>query len=559
MSLDEDQIMLDLLQRQARTRPTAEAVVFPEERVTYEQLERRAIDLAKSLLALGVRPKDNVAIMLPNCVDYAVSTFGVTMIGARIVPVNLRFKQTELTNLLADSDSVVLLTAGASDDTAVGELAPAQIVASVFPQLADQDPRKVQIDAVPVLRTVVCLRGTKVAGALDRAEFDAAGAALDDAEVAATRAAFGTHDLAMIMFTSGTTARPKGAMLTHEAIVAQAQCVADVGYGLTSADRFWTALPMFHTGGMMSMLACIYIGATYNHVGLYSGERALDQLERERITVAMPTFPPLWLPVLENPRFDSADLSQLRLVQMTAVPEQGRIMQARFPQAKNFLCTGMTESASYFTFGRPDDPDEIRLGNCGYILPTVQVKVVDPETGVERPPGVYGEAYIKGIGCFVGYYNAPELNAEVFTDDGWFKTGDLGIFDEAGRYDFVGRIKDMLKVGGENVAAVEVEDYLVRNPVVRQVQVVAAPDLRLGEVPVAFIELNAGRTATEQEIIDFCLGQIATFKVPRYVRFVTEWPMSGTKIQKYKLREEIAQELKDRGIVEAPRLYSRAG
>jgi fatty-acyl-CoA synthase len=273
----------------------------------------------------------------------------------------------------------------------------------------------------------------------------------------------------------------------------------------------------------------------------------------------MPTFPPLWLPVLENPRFDSADLSHLRLVQMTAVPEQGRIMQARFPQAKNFLCTGMTESASYFTFGRPDDPDEIRLGNCGYILPTVQVKVVDPETGVERPPGVYGEAYIKGIGCFVGYYNAPELNAEVFTEDGWFKTGDLGIFDEAGRYDFVGRIKDMLKVGGENVAAVEVEDYLVRNPVVRQVQVVAAPDLRLGEVPVAFIELNAGQRATEQEIIDFCLGQIATFKVPRYVRFVTEWPMSGTKIQKYKLREEIAQELKDRGIVEAPRLYSRPG
>jgi fatty-acyl-CoA synthase len=397
-----------------------------------------------------------------------------------------------------------------------------------------------------------------VPGALTRDEFDHAGDSVDEDAVIATRSQYDTHSLAMIMFTSGTTARPKGAMITHEAVVRQAHCIADDGYKMDKDDRFWTPLPMFHTGGMMSMLACVAAGATYHHVGLFTADRALDQLERERITVAMPTFPPLWLPVLEHPRFDSADLSQLRLIQLTAVPEQGRLMQARFPQAKNILCTGMTEATSYFTFNDPNDAEEIRLASCGYILPTVQVKVVDTETGADLPANTRGEVYIKGVGCFIGYYNAPEVNAEVFTDDGWFRTGDLGIFDDAGRFDFVGRIKDMLKVGGENVAAAEVEDYLMHHPSVRQVQVVAAPDRRLVEVPVAFVELKAGTTATEEEIIAFCLGHIATFKVPRYVRFIDEWPMSGTKIQKYKLREAIAQDLAARGIDEAPRLLSRA-
>ncbi len=492
--------------------------------------------------------------MLPNSVDYAVSVFAITMIGARVVPVNLRFKETELTNLLLDSESVVLLAANTADP----DLSPADTVARVFPELAEQDPWKLGLPTLPLLRTMVTLSGTPVAGSLDRAEFDAAGASVDGDAIAAARAEYGTDDLAMIMFTSGTTARPKGAMIPHRAVVRQAHTIADEGYRLRDDDRFWTPLPMFHTGGMMSMLACIACGATYNHVGLFTAERALDQLERERITVGMPTFPPLWLPVLEHPRFDSADLSHLRLIQLTAVPEQGRIMQARFPHAINIQCTGMTESTSYFTFNRPEDPEEIRLGSCGYPISTVQVKVVDPETGVDLPPNTRGEAHIRGVGCFVGYYNAPEVNAEVFTDDGWFRTGDLGIFDASGRYDFVGRIKDMLKVGGENVAAAEVEDYLLRHPSVRMTQVVAAPDSRLMEVPVAFIELNAGTTATEQEMIDFCLGKIATFKVPRYVRFVTDWPMSGTKIQKYKLRELIGAELAERGITEAPRLRSHA-
>jgi fatty-acyl-CoA synthase len=553
-----DEVLLDLLRRQSSARPDAEAVVFPSERVSFAELDARAELLARSLLALGVRPLDNVAVMLPNCVDYAVAIFGITMIGARVVPVNLRFKETELINLLADSDSVVLLAAGPSESTAAGDLAPAEAVARVFPQLRKQDPWRIELASVPRLRSVVCLVGANVQGALTRADFDGARTSVAGDAVAATRSSYGTHDLSMIMFTSGTTARPKGAMITHEAVVRQAHCIADEGYRITERDRFWTPLPMFHTGGMMSMLACIAAGATYFHVGLFSAETALDQLERERITVAMPTFPPLWLPVLEHPRFDSADLRELRLIQLTSVPEQGRIMQARFPQAKNILCTGMTESTSYFTFSRPEDPEEIRLGSCGYILPTVQVKIVDPQTGVEMPAGSTGEAYLKGVGCFVGYYNAPEVNAEVFTSDGWFRTGDLGVFDAAGRYEFVGRIKDMLKVGGENVAAAEVEDYLMHHPSVRMVQVVAAPDRRYIEVPVAFIELNAGTEATEQEIIEFCLGKIATFKVPRYVRFITEWPMSGTKIQKYKLREAIAAELTAQGIEEAPRLHSRA-
>ena len=231
-------------------------------------------------------------------------------------------------------------------------------------------------------------------------------------------------------------------------------------------------------------------------------------------------------------------------------------MAARVPQAIQISTVAMTEASAYLCLGQLDDSYEQRMTTGGRPMPGMQCRVIDPETGIDQPAGVPGELLFRGPNMFDGYFRDPELTATVIDSDGYFHTGDQVVADADGRLTFLGRLRDMLKVGGENVSAAEVEGYLVLHPSVQIVQVVGAPDAYYGEVPVAFVELAPGTSATEDELIDFCLNKIATYRVPRYVRFVETWPMSGTKVQKFKLREQIAAELKEKGITEAPRLRS---
>jgi fatty-acyl-CoA synthase len=255
-----------------------------------------------------------------------------------------------------------------------------------------------------------------------------------------------------------------------------------------------------------------------------------------------------------HPRYPEFDLGRLRLVQSITTPERMRDLQRRMPWAKFVTSFGATECSSNLTLGGSDDDEQTRTDTLGTVVPGMELKVVDPATRQERPPGEVGELCLRGYAMFEGYYKDPEQTALSVDGEGWFHTGDLGSLDGDGRLSYSGRLKDMLKVGGENVAAIEIEDYLVRHPAVNIVQVVAAPDARYTEVPAAFVQLAPGQELTEEELQQFCIGHIATFKVPRYVRFVTDWPMSGTKIQKYVLRERIAAELEERGITEAPRI-----
>jgi fatty-acyl-CoA synthase len=242
---------------------------------------------------------------------------------------------------------------------------------------------------------------------------------------------------------------------------------------------------------------------------------------------------------------------------MTALLPEIRVwMQERFPVVPQISAFGGTEHGGFVSLGRVDDPLEARLNTSGRPFARTEVRIVDSETGEVTPTGAAGELLVRGPSRFVGYHNEPELTAAAIDDDGWYHSGDLGRLDEDGRVSFVGRLKDMLKVGGENVAAAEIETFLLTHPAVEIVQVVSAPDARYTEVAAAFVQLRAGQEATEEELIDFCRGRIATFKVPRYVRFVGEWPMSGTKIQKFRLREQIAAELEEAGITEAPRITS---
>jgi fatty-acyl-CoA synthase len=507
----------DLLDRQAAERPDAEALVFPGERVTFAQLADRAQVCARGLLALGVRRGDRVGVLLPASVDLLAVLFGAAKIGAIAVPVNARFKSVELRQIVLHSGMAVLVTEPASVAELPGD--------------------------APELRHVVT-------GALDAA-------GVTDEQVWSEQESVRVRDTAVIVYTSGTTAAPKGAMLSHEALGRLSTGIGD-RMEITPDDRVWTAIPLFHGGGITFALSCLAAGAAFVHPGFFDPSTTLEYLRDERVTIALAAFETIWMPVLDRPDFAAFDLSGIRIVMAVGVPERLREMARRLPDAVHVSCVAMTESSAFLTLNRLDDPAEQRATTGGHPMPGMACRVVDPGTGADQPPGTPGELLFRGPNAFDGYFRDPALTATVFDDEGWFHSGDVVVADADGRLTFLSRLKDMLKVGGENVAAAEVEGHLLGHPAVGIVAVVAAPDARYVEVPAAFVQLKAGASATAEDLIAFCLGRIATYRVPRYVRFVDEWPMSGTKIKKFVLRERIADELKQAGITEAPKPRSSA-
>ncbi len=418
-------------------------------------------------------------------------------------------------------------------------------------------PGQLTLAGAPMLEHIVDMAATRDGGPFTtRAAFEQVRGQVHTDEVRVLQERVRLRDVAMLMYTSGTTAKPKGCLLTHEALVRHGGNVARSRFFLAKGDRYWDPLPLFHIGGIVPMLSCLATTATFVHAGHFDPDVALEQIEKERCTVAYPAFETLWLQVLNHPRFGSTDLSRLRLIQNIASPERLAYLQSRLPTAIQVSSYGATECSSNLTLPLPEDSEDIRINTLGRPLPGIEIRIVDPQTRDERPVGVVGELCFRGYSRFEGYYKDPELTASVIDEDGWFYSGDLGSVDRDGNLIYSGRLKDMLKVGGENVSALEVEDFMSSHGAIDIVQIVAAPDARYGEVPAAFVQLKPGRVASETELIDYCRGQIATYKVPRYVRFVSEWPMSGTKVQKFALREMIAEELGALGIAEAAPIVS---
>jgi fatty-acyl-CoA synthase len=255
-----------------------------------------------------------------------------------------------------------------------------------------------------------------------------------------------------------------------------------------------------------------------------------------------PAFPTITLQLLNHPRYTPDAFRRVRVMLNVGPPEELRLMQSRMPHTVQLTAFGMTECGGSVALSDPGDSIELRSNCSGFALPGDEIQVRDPETGAVLPHGQRGEIVVRGRGVFAGYHNDPAKTAASFHADGWFRTGDLGELDAEGRLAFRGRLKDMLKVGGENVAAVEIEGFLATHPAVNLAQVVGLPDEKYGEVPVAYVELKTGQSATEQEIIEFCRGEIASFKIPRLVRFVDGWPMGATKILKYELRARLLAE-----------------
>jgi fatty-acyl-CoA synthase len=544
--------LADLLGQRALQHPDRDALVFPARRVSYRELAARAHDFARRLAGLGVGRGDRVGLLLPESVDLVALLFAAAKIGAIPVPVNARFKAHELAHVVAHSGMKILVTApadrGAPDFPA--------LLAETFEDLPQQSATELALRDAPELRCIVVLGAAPVGVPFtSNAVFEAAGDAIGDGSIAAAEQSVRVRDTAVIVYTSGTTASPKGAMLSHEALVRLADGITG-RLALIPDDRVWTAIPLFHGGGITFALSCITAGCTLVHAGFFSPAATPAYLEDERVTVALAAFETIWMPVLGQPDFTGRDLTRIRVVMVVGVPERLREMAARLPDAIHVSCVAMTESSAFLSLSRLDDPFEKRVTTGGHPMPGMECRVADPATGRDLPAEQRGELLFRGPNAFDGYFRDPELTARVVDAEGWFHSGDLVTMDAGGRLTFISRLKDMLKVGGENVAAAEVEGFLLTHPAVAIVAVVAAPDDYYAEVPAAFVQLKPSARVTEQELIEYCLGRIATYRVPRYVRFVAEWPMSGTKIKKHVLRDMIREELRRNGITEAPRLHS---
>lgn len=536
--------MGDLLLTAADRDPNKTALVFPEKSYTYAELAARAIRRARSLQALGVRPRDHVGILMPTCPEFVELYFAIALCGAVIVPINARYRSGEIGYVVENADLVTLITT----DAVAEQVNFVERLEGALTDLSTQkDPMSLKLAAAPKLRNVVLYGRGARPGFVAEADFDAAADRIAEIEVHKTRLRTRVRDTALMLYTSGTTANPKGCLITHEAQVRNSIALGRHRYRLTREDSLWSPLPMFHIAAVLPMLAIFDVGGTYLTMGYFDAGVALKMLEEHKVTATYPSFVTIMQGLIYHPDFPTRDLSSIRLmnsnfaVQPPGVAEP--IMKA-MPAAIQVGSFGMTEASGTVSTGSPGEPQSQRITRLGRPLPGLEVRVVDPNTGREVVTGERGEVLVRGYSLFEGYYRDPVKSAEALDKDGWFHTGDIGSLDAAGTIMFHGRFKDMLKVGGENVAAAEIEAQLQKHPTVKLAQVVGIPDAKYAEVPAAFVELQPGASATESELIEFCRKEVAGFKVPRHVRFVTEWPMSSSKIQKFKLRTALVEELK---------------
>jgi fatty-acyl-CoA synthase len=532
----------DLLVRAATKAPDAEALVTPRERLTYASLLERVVSAARGLVALGVGRGDHVGILMPNCAEFVEVLLATAFLGGVAVPINARFRTRELRYLVPHADLKVVCTTDLVADQADH---PGRLV-EAFPGLADAcDPANLKLDEAPLLRAVVLLGTQSRPGFVPREKFERCAETVPAAEVERLRALVRVRDRAAILYTSGTTANPKGCLHTHEALVRNGAVTGRSRFLLTKDDRFWDPLPMFHVAALLPMIATFDAQATYLTMTHIDACAALEQIEAEQATWLFPAFPAVTETLLDHPSFPARNLETVRMTMCIGPAPVLRRLQAAIPQAIQISTYGSTETGGVIAYHLASDSADDRATTCGLPFRGIEIAIADPG-GQRLPQGEVGEILVRGYSVTDGYYKDPDATAAAIEAEGWFHTGDLGSLDPGGRIVFTARAKEMLKVGGENVAPPEVESVLAEHPAILVAAVVGVPDDRLEEVVAAFIEVRPGSPPiSEAEVISFCRSRLASFKVPRYVRLISEWPMSATKIQKNVLKQRIADELSD--------------
>ena len=505
-------------------------------RETYQELLDKSLLFARALAGLGVKPGDHVGIAMHNSLDMIHALFGSTLAGAVAVPMNTRLAPRESAYVLQDSGARVLFINDIARDNA-------DLVArfhEALPGLAEAPEGKTATSPDAPALLGAYLFGTSTAAGFGTAEdFLALAEQVPEQTIIDSALATDPESIYMMLYTSGTTANPKGCRLPHRSIVATGYQVGRERFALTPEDKLWNALPFFHVSSQAPMTGVLDAGATYISMVHFKPQEAIDLIRDEGATVLFPAYPALTQPLLNHAGDVEATFAKVRAVLTVGPAVLLQKYSEQFPAGtKQISCYGSTELGGIAVMGRLDDPAEER-STAGTPLEGVEMQVRDLSTGEPVGPGVGGELWFRGFNLFTHYHNDPVKTAEVFDEEGWFNSGDIGKVDERGYLTFLGRVKDMLKVGGENVACIEIEAYLMSHPAVAVAAAVGKPDEKYDEVPVAFVELRPGHEVDEQELIDYAAKGLAKFKVPRQVHFVTEWPMNaGTKIQKFKLKEQ---------------------
>jgi len=535
----------DLLTHLAKALPAHEALVYAEgPRYTFESLDREARTIARGLIALGVEPGERVVVWATNVPEWVVLQFALAKIGAILVTANTSLRSKDIDYLLRQSEAATLVTIrGFRDVSYVSALADIGAVGGTS-------------GAIPTLKRVIYIGADPPAGYIPYDALRANAAQASDAELDARSGRVGVDDVINMQYTSGTTGFPKGVMLTSRNIVNNGRALG-AGLGFTPADRLCVCVPLFHCFGcVIGVLGAYTHGSCLCVVKSFDPKRVLEMIHRERCT-AVYGVPTMFIAELECPDFARYDLTSLRTGVMAGAlcpePLMRRVMtDMHLPEIT--IIYGMTESSPGITMTPRDSSIAQRSQTVGPMLPELEVKIVDPASGVERAPGERGELCCRGYNVMKGYYNNPEATRAAIDADGWLHTGDEASIDPDGYFRITGRIKDLIIRGGENIAPKEIEDRLREHPAVADAYVYGVPDTYFGENVAAAVRLKPDATSTRLEatgekaisdqLIAWCADTLAKFKVPKYVRFVSEFPMTASgKIQKYKLREEHQKEL----------------
>jgi fatty-acyl-CoA synthase len=523
--------------------PERLALVAPRQSVRYSfaELDGEVERVARGLIACGLEPGDRIGIWASNCTEWVLTMFAAARTGLILVNINPAFRTSELDFALRLVDCRALIYASRFKG---GDCA--QMLRSLIPELEGAAPGCLASQAFPELRLLVQVGDEAASGSLDFEDLRAAGNEVDSTRLEPIERGLDADQVFNIQFTSGTTGAPKGAALTHFNIVNNGFFVGE-GMRLTSADCVCIPVPLFHCFGMvLGVLAAMTHGAAaVLPCDTFEPLAVLQSVAAERCT-ALLGVPTMFIAELEHPRFGEFDLSSLRTGIMAGSPCPVPVMRrvvAEMHMPEVTICYGMTETSPVSFQTHPDDPLERRVSTVGRVHPHVQVKIVGTD-GQITPRGTAGELLTRGYSVMRGYWNDPERTREAIDAAGWMHTGDLAILDEDGYCNIVGRLKDMIIRGGENISPREIEEFLYQHPAVLDVAVVGVPDKKYGEAVCACIRLRADSTVTEDDIRDFCSGRIAHYKVPYYVRFVESFPLTiSGKVQKYLIREHMRAEL----------------
>ena len=510
-------------------------------RLSYGQLKQHVDALACGLLRLGLHPGDRVGLWSQNNLEWVLTQLATAKSGLVLVNVNPAYRRHELEYSLGKSGCRALILAPQFKTSRYLE-----IIASVVPELADAEPGKLHSAALPALQWVVRLGNERTAGMFNFGDLMIAPAAAELAALEAIGASLQFDDAINIQFTSGTTGSPKGATLSHHNILNNGFFIGEA-LKLTSVDRVCIPVPLYHCFGMvLGNLACLTHGSAMVYPAeAFDPAACLAAVAEERCT-ALYGVPTMFIAMLDHPDFGTFDLGSLRTGIMAGSPCPVEVMKRaieRMNMHEVTIAYGMTETSPVSFQSSTDDPIDRRVSTVGRVHPHCEVKIVDDE-GRIVPRGVAGELCTRGYSVMLGYWGDEARTAEVLDSNGWMHTGDMGVLDEQGYCNIVGRIKDMVIRGGENIYPREVEEFIYRHPAIRDVQVVGVPDRKYGEELCAWIILREGVTLDERGVRGFCEGQIAHYKIPRYIKFVEAFPLTVTgKVQKFLIREQMKREL----------------